>query len=168
MDDCTVSFTCYNIHRAWWPVNRPKHKCVVYDELRNKHTSGSYWWSWVPGITFLCTRPSILTILVISMAVYASLFRWKKTSDKWQVTAERGEIKAYLREIQKYRQEGKQLTYFHSSHTTPNEWTDGSAGGVKAPMNSLMHVKSNLNVLRNAKHNYIWRLQFLTMMWHVD
>jgi hypothetical protein len=38
-----------------------------------------------------------------------------------------------------------QLTYLHSSHTKPNEWTDGSAGGVKAPMNkgqrlSIIHA----------------------------
>jgi hypothetical protein len=33
-----------------------------------------------------------------------------------------------------------QLTYFHSSHTTPNERTDGSAGGVKAPVNSLIII----------------------------
>jgi hypothetical protein len=47
---------------------------------------------------------------------------------------------AYIRAIQKYQQEGRSIvyvdkTYLHSSHTTPNEWTDGSAGGVKAPMN---------------------------------
>jgi len=29
-----------------------------------------------------------------------------------------------------------QLTYFHSSHTTTNDWTGGSAGGVKAPVKS--------------------------------
>jgi len=61
------------------------------------------------------------------------------TSDNWQVIAERSEIKAYFREIQKYRQESKP-TYFHSSHTTPNEWTDGSAGGVKVPVNSLIII----------------------------
>jgi len=76
----------------------------VYDGLLNKYTAGSYWWSRVPGITFLCTGPPILTI---SMAIYASLFKWKKTSDIWQVMAERSEILAHLREIQKYRQEGK-------------------------------------------------------------
>ena len=57
--------------------------------------------------------------------------------------AERSEIRAYLIEIQKYRRKANKLTDFHSSHTTPNEWSDGSAGGVKAPVNSLiiMHAR---------------------------
>jgi hypothetical protein len=47
---------------------------------------------------------------------------------------------AYLRATNECRQDGRTIvyadeTFLHSSHTTPHEWTDGTAGLVEVPLN---------------------------------
>jgi hypothetical protein len=74
-------------------------------------------------------RSSTLKKIILKLG-----FRWKKAKNNRQILVERHNIRAkrlqYMRQIKEYREEDRPIihldeTYIHSSHTTPNAWSDG-------------------------------------------